>query len=224
VDNHCSETRIKINLEEIIKSEKPVVLELGCGRKKYDFNTDGRIGIDRLDLTNVDIVTDIENGLSYLPDNSVDEIYCKSLLEHIKNFENLMREIVRVLKKSGTYNVFVPHFSNPYYYSDYTHIRFFGLYTFYYFCSDKYQLSRKVPDFYTDIRIKILRQRLKFRSPFKSRHLFKQFLQLVINLHSSVQEFYEENLCYIFPCYGLEVVFTPDSDYSSEKGEQQTKF
>ena len=218
-DNHCSETKIKIDLEKIAKSGKPIVLELGCGKKKCDFNTDGRIGVDKLDLTNVDIVTDIENGLSFLPDNSVEENHCKSLLEHINNFENLMREIVRVLKKSGTCNVFVPHFSNPYYYSDYTHIRFFGLYTFYYFGDEKYQLSRKVPDFYTDIRIKIVRQQLKFRSPFKGRHLFKQILQLVVNLHSSIQEFYEENLCHILPCYGLEIVFTPDSVQHFEKGE-----
>jgi Uncharacterized protein conserved in bacteria len=218
-DNHCGGTKIKIDLEKIAKSGKPLVLELGCGRKRRDSNTDGRVGIDKLDLPNVDIVTDIENGLGFLPENSVDEIHCKSLLEHINNFENLMREVVRVLKKGGVCNVFVPHFSNPYYYFDYTHIRFFGLYTFYYFCDEKYQLSRKVPDFYTDIRIKILRQRLKFRSPFKSRHLFKQFLQLVINSHSSVQEFYEENLCHIFPCYGLEIVFTPDGDYPSEKEE-----
>ena len=44
-----------------------------------------------------------------------------------------MREITRVLKKNGKANIFVPHFSNPYYYSDYTHKRFLGLYTFYYF-------------------------------------------------------------------------------------------
>lgn len=127
------ESNIKINLEQAINSQNPVIIELGCGQKK---KTD-RITIDRVDLPNVDIVADIENGLPFLPDNSVDQIHCRSVLEHIKNFENLMREITRVLKKNGKANIFVPHFSNPYYYSDYTHKRFFGLYTFYYFVETK---------------------------------------------------------------------------------------
>jgi len=197
---------IKIDLEQMINSDKPIILELGCGKTKED----GRIGIDKLDLSNVDIVADIENGLPFLPDNSVDEIHSKSLFEHIDNFENLMKEIVRVLKKGGKACLFVPHFSNPYYYSDYTHKRFFGLYTFHYFVEEKYQLTRKVPNFYTDIRIKIISQRLIFFSPFKSRNLFKKLLGLLFNLRSSIQEFYEENLCYIFPCYYMEIVFTPD--------------
>ena len=130
---------IKIDLEQIINSQNPVVIELGCGKKKRE----GRITVDQIDLPNVDIVADIENGLPFLPDNSVDEIHCRSVLEHIENFENLMREITRVLKKNGKANIFVPHFSNPYYYSDYTHKRFFGLYTFYYFVEAKNQRKRK---------------------------------------------------------------------------------
>ena len=88
---------IKIDLEQIINSPNPVVIELGCGKKKRE----GRITVDQIDLPNVDIVADIENGLPFLPDNSVDEIHCRSVLEHIENFENLMREITRVLKKTA---------------------------------------------------------------------------------------------------------------------------
>ncbi|NQT04147.1 MAG: class I SAM-dependent methyltransferase, partial [Planctomycetes bacterium] len=107
---------IKIDLDNIYKSTEPVIIELGSGPSKKP----GRIGIDHIDLPNVDIVADMEEGLPFLPDDSVDEIYCRSVLEHIQNFEALMREIVRVLKKNGKAHVFVPHFSNPFYYSDYT--------------------------------------------------------------------------------------------------------
>ena len=86
------ESCIRINLEETIKKGNPLILELGCGQKK---KTD-RITIDKVDLPNVDIVADIENGLPFLPDNCVDEIHCRSVLEHIQNFEDLMREIVSV--------------------------------------------------------------------------------------------------------------------------------
>ena len=196
---------IKINLEQIINSQNPVVIELGCGDKKRE----GRVTVDKVDLPNVDIVADIEEGLAFLPDNCVDEIHCRSVLEHIQNFQDLMREMVRVLKKNGRVHLFVPHFSNPYYYSDYTHKRVFGLYTFYYFVDSEHQLKRKVPNFYTDIRINIISQRLVFRSPFWFSRQLKKAVGLLVNCHRSLMEFYEQHLCYICPCYGIEIVFTP---------------
>jgi len=211
------EPSIKIDLEKRIKNEKPIVVELGCGKKKKP----ERITIDKVDLPNVDIVADMEDGLSFLPDNSVDEIHCRSVLEHIQNFENLIREIVRVLKRHGRAYVFVPHFSNPYCYSDYTHKRFFGLYTFYYFVATEKQLKRKVPPFYTNVRIKILSNRLKFRSSFKILNPFKKLFGWFINLHPLLQAYYEENLCYIFPCDGINVVFMQDSS-STMKDPQET--
>jgi ubiquinone/menaquinone biosynthesis C-methylase UbiE len=198
-------TTVKIDLDSLINSGEKIIIELGCGPRKKE----GRIGVDAVDLPGVDIVADLEKGLPFLPDNSVDQIYCRHLLEHIKNFENLMAEIVRVLKRDGTAHIFVPHFSNPHYYSDVTHTRFFGLYSFYYFVDYENQLGRKVPNFYSDIRIKILSQRLIFRSSFKIINPLKKLFGWFVNLHTGFEEYYEENLCYIFPCNGIEIVFTP---------------
>ena len=197
---------IRIDMEEMVRSGRRVAVELGAGRK----HTPDRIHIDKVDLPGVDIVADLEQGLAFLPDRSVDEIHCRSVLEHIENFEGLMAEMVRVLKDDGKAHIFVPHFSNPYYYSDYTHRRFFGLYTFYYFVSPEKQLSRKVPDFYTDTRIEILSQRLVFRSSFRFLKPLKKLIGWFLNLHTGLQQYYEENLCYLFPCHGLELVFGPD--------------
>jgi SAM-dependent methyltransferase len=197
---------MRLDLQEILKSGRPVILELGCGNVKKE----GRIGIDRIDLPNVDIVADLEEGLPFLPDNSVDEIHSKSLLEHVDNLEHLIREIARVLKKGGKNHAFVPHFSNPYYYSDYTHRKFFGLYTFYYFVDAKHQLKRKVPTFYSDNRIIVLSTTLVFTSPFRGIRWAKQMFGRIVNSHPLLQELYEENLCYLVPCYGIHVVFTPD--------------
>lgn len=197
--------KIKIDLEAALKGGGKVILELGSGPSK----TPGRIGIDRLDLPGVDIVADINEGFPYLPDHSVDEIHSKSLFEHIEDLAGFMREIIRVLKKDGRNYLFVPHFSNPYYYSDYTHRRFMGLYTFYYFVDEKYQLYRKVPNFYSDTRIRILSQRLVFQSSFRGVNFLKKVFERFVNLTSWLQEFYEENLCYLIPCYGLKIVFEP---------------
>lgn len=196
---------IKINLDKEIKERDKLIVELGCGQKKKL----GRITIDKIDQPHVDIVADVENGLPFLPDKSADEIYCKSILEHINNFENLLREMLRVLKHNGKAYVFVPHFSNPYYYSDYTHKRFFGLYSFYYFVEPQHQLKRKVPCFYTDIRINIISQKLVFKSPFWFSNQIKKTMGLLFNCHHSIMEYYEQHLCYIFPCYGIEIIFTP---------------
>ncbi len=197
---------IKIDLNRILSGDKPVVLELGCGRRKRA----GAIGVDRIDLPEVDIVADVEEGLDFLPDGCVDEIYVRSFFEHVENFEGLMSEIVRVLKKGGKVFAYVPHFSNPYYYSDPTHKRFFGLYSFYYFVESKYQLKRKVPDYYFDTKIRILSLKLVFDSPFFFGRIIKKIVGAVFNLSRFFQEWYEEDFCYIFPCCGIEVVFTKD--------------
>ena len=73
---------IKIDLDNIIKNHETLTVELGCGQKKKP----GRITVDKVDLPHVDIVADMEQGLGFLPDKSVDEIHCRSVLEHIQNF------------------------------------------------------------------------------------------------------------------------------------------
>lgn len=199
------ESQFKIDVPARLKSGEKIVLDLGCGPNKKE----GRIGIDRLDLPGVDIVADINEGFPYFSDHSIDEIHSKSLFEHVENLEFFMREIVRVLKKTGKNYLFVPHFSNPYYYSDYTHTKFMGLYTFYYFADEKHQLRRKVPNFYTEVRIRVVSQRLIFQSAFRGLNFIKKLFEKLVNLNSAMQEFYEENLCYFIPCYGMEIVFEP---------------
>ena len=179
----------KIELDEILKKDK-LIIELGCGPNKKA----GRIGIDILDLEGVDIVADLETGLAFFPDNSVDEIHSKSLLEHVDNLGALMKEIWRVLKPDGIKVLFVPHFSSPYYYSDYTHQRFFGLYTFQYFNKDQSMFKRQVPSFYHDYGFKTVSIKLDFNSNWFFRKRFKRLVQFIVSLNSYTMEFYEENL------------------------------
>ncbi len=171
----------------------------------------GAIGIDHIALPSVDIVADIEHGLPFLADDSVDIVIADSILEHVDKFSDLMREIHRVLRSGGELRVKVPHFSNPYYYSDYTHVRFFGLYTFDYFVNrDRQRMKRIVPDYYSDFRFEIKSRRLFFYSPFRwRRRLLRNPLNALVNLNRWTQEFYEENLCWLFSCYMLEFSLAP---------------
>ncbi len=198
----------RLDIEEALAAGSPVSLDLGCGASKAE----GRICIDHLDMPNVDIVADLEQGLPFLPDNSVDSIHSKSLLEHIDNFDVLMKDIWRVLKPEGRKHLFVPHFSNPYYYSDSTHRRFFGLYSFEYFSGSQSRYKRKVPSFYHEYGFVTERLRLVFTSPWRTRKLLKRTAQRIFNLNGWLQEFYEENLCYMIPCSGIEAVLRPEKD------------
>jgi len=196
----------RIDIEELLKNQRPIVLDLGCGSHRIP----DRISIDRLDMPHVDIVADLEEGLPFFPENSVDTIYSRSLLEHIKNLDVLMRDIWRVLKPQGRKHLYVPHFSNPYYYSDPTHQRFFGLYSFEYFSKSQTRFKRDVPSFYQEYGFRTESLTLVFDSPWLTRKVGKRMAQILFNLNPWCQEIYEENFCYLIPCYGIQATLRPE--------------
>jgi len=189
--------------EKIQKNER-IVIELGCGPNKKE----GAIGVDKFQGEAVDIIADIEKGLPFLPDNSVDELFSRHLLEHIENLELLIREIHRVMKPGGIHRAIVPHFSNPYFYSDYTHRRFFGLYTFDYFADEETKLKRKVPNFYNDLRFHITRRYLRFHSTHPFCNFRRSLISKWVNRSSHAQERYEESYCYLYPCQEIHYEMT----------------
>lgn len=194
-------TNIRINLQERLSSNGKITVVLGAGKKAYP----NSIAIDKLDLPNIDIVTNLERGLSFLPDNSVDEIQSTSFFEHITNFDQLMIDIYRVLKPNGIINLFVPHFSNPYFYSDPTHVRHFGYYTFYYYSKKQEKLFRKVPTFYNNCDFNITSTKFIFISIYPIISRLKRIFGAICNSSVRLQEFYEGHLTNICWCYGIEV-------------------
>jgi ubiquinone/menaquinone biosynthesis C-methylase UbiE len=181
-------------LHQKLQQSGPIIIELGCG----PYKAPGSIGIDRLPLDNVDFVVDLEQGLPFLPDHSVDEVHSRHFLEHVGAFEFLMREVHRVLKPGGKQIAAVPHFSNPHYYSNFTPRRFFGIYSFDYFNKPEHQPRRKVPAYYVDFNFQVMKRRLVFKSLFPIQHKIKQVLQWIFNLNSYFQERLKENFCNSF--------------------------
>jgi ubiquinone/menaquinone biosynthesis C-methylase UbiE len=192
----------KKNLLEKIEELQCVVLELGCGSQKRIREA---IGIDAINYDCVDIVGDVYEVLAKFPENSVKAIYSYHFFEHVIDLSLLMDEIARVLKEEGVIEVIVPHFSNPYFYSDYTHKNFFGLYSFSYFAKE-FIFQRKTPNYERIIEFELCHVNLCFKSsrPFYVRHGIKLVLGKLFNLNTYMKEFYEENLCYIFPCYEIK--------------------
>jgi ubiquinone/menaquinone biosynthesis C-methylase UbiE len=187
----------------------PVVLDLGCGPNKRHENW---VGIDQTNYHCVDLQGDIFDVLEKIEDGSVDHIYSSHFFEHIDDVSRLVKEITRILKVGGSIKVIVPHFSNPYFFSDYTHKTFFGLYSFSYFARDEiYQ--RRVP-MYFDLsdRLALKDVKLVFKStrPFYFRYAIKKFFEKIFNSTRYMQELYEENLSNFVSCY--EIHFSLEKD------------
>lgn len=183
-----------------LKNSGYVILELGCGNSKRFPDS---IGIDFVDSLAVDIVADMNQGLGFIPDHSVDLVYSSHFLEHLDDLGFIMGEIFRVLKKEGKMTGLVPHFSNPYYYSDFTHKTPFGLYTFSYFTNQQ-PFRRKVPGFYNSIDFRINKIRIVFYSPFKWINVYRKLFSIVFNSSRFMLEMYEAIFSSVISAHEIE--------------------
>ena len=191
-------------LERACEPGARLEIELGCGDRKRHSEA---IGIDLLDLPGVDIVGDVAQVLAALPKGCVQRVWSYHFLEHVEDVAIIMRELGRVCAPDAIVELTVPHFSNPYYFSDPTHRRSFGLYTMCYFCND-YLFSRRVPRYGLIPEFELRGVDLVFKSPPRRylRYGIKKMLQTIINSCRWMQEFYEEILCFMLPCYEVRYV------------------
>lgn len=95
-------------------------LHLGCG-KKYK---EGYINIDNNRKIKADLYHDLTEPFPFA-DNSVDEILCINVLEHIPHPLNLLRECHRILKPGSKLIFRVPLANTLTAYCDLTHVNFF---------------------------------------------------------------------------------------------------
>ena len=130
----------------------------------------GFYALDQPELEGIDIVADLNQPLDLLPRPG-------AMIEFI-----------------------VPHFSDPYAYSDPTHVRFFGLYTMSYFVDPEKQPHRhKVPAFYTAIRFEIESVYLAFYRFHLLDRLFVPLIRYAVNMSAWTQNAYERRLSWLFP-------------------------
>jgi hypothetical protein len=81
-------------IEQLIKEEKPIKINLACGQQKQE----GFVGIDKVKTDATDIVLDLEQYPWPIPDNCVDELTCSHYVEHVKDLPSFMDEIHRIMK------------------------------------------------------------------------------------------------------------------------------
>jgi ubiquinone/menaquinone biosynthesis C-methylase UbiE len=195
-----------MSLQQILDRKQsvgePVQLELGCGDRKRHQQA---IGIDLLDYEGVDVVGDVLEVLKQIPAGCVDAVFSYHFIEHVDSIEALLDELARVVKADGVVEFVAPHFSNPYFYSDPTHRTFFGLYTLCYL-SHSTLFTRTVPTYRKKLCFELLSVDLGFKShrTFVLRYAIKYLLGKVFNSCRYMKELYEENFCYLVPCYEIK--------------------
>jgi len=91
------------------KSDKNL-LDIGYG-DKYFMNTFVYINIEGIDkiyqLRNPELNQDVEKGIDY-PDNYFDYVTMLAVIEHLNNYDKVLNEIYRVLKKEGLLIITTP--------------------------------------------------------------------------------------------------------------------
>ena len=111
---------IKIFYNENI-FDKKYVLDLGEGDRSFIKVLDNK----KFKVKGYDIDTvNFEKDKIPEKDNSIDIIFCNSVIEHVSNISNFLSEIYRILKKDGILIIITPNFTYDYknFYDDPTHI------------------------------------------------------------------------------------------------------
>jgi len=103
-------------------------LNLGCG----DDYREGWVNIDINPDVKADIHRDLNKGLPF-DDNSVDEVWCSHLLEHLDDMIFAMEEIYRVMKPNAPITIRFPYCNSPSAWNDPTHKRALNPNTFKWF-------------------------------------------------------------------------------------------
>lgn len=183
----------------VLGTRTTLELELGCGAYKKHATA---IGIDAIESPGVDLVGDVYEALALFADGTVDAVYSYHFAEHLDDVARLVVEVKRVLKPGGLMRTVVPHFSNPYFYSDYTHRSAFGLYTFSYLAEDGL-FRRRVHPYVETAGMVLSDVELVFKAtrPFYFRHALRRGLGLFVNMSRLTQELYEAGWAFWFPCY-----------------------
>lgn len=203
---------INPKVEQDIAAGRGLRLHLGSGLQRRE----GFYNVDRVALPGVDIVADLNEPLAALPGNCVTEVYSRHVLEHVQQFLSLLAELHRVARSEARLDFIVPHFSNPRFYSDPTHVRFFGLYSFYYFCDEADQPARKVPSFYAPQRFQVESVRFHLMKESLLDRAVHAVLEPLVNRSHAWRDWYERRMCRWFPISSVRYVVRPKKAASVE--------
>lgn len=131
----------------------PRRLNLGCGlRHRPD-----AVNIDLRPQVQPDLVWDLDRHPYPLPDAHFEYAYALDVVEHLDDVPGFMAEVHRLLAPGGVVEITTPHFSCANSFTDPTHRRHLGYFSFDYFTADGEW------NFYSPHRFEIVERLLVFR-------------------------------------------------------------
>jgi SAM-dependent methyltransferase len=174
-------------------------LHLGCGRVILP----GYVNLDLVKIPGIDVVADLEARLPFR-DGVFDEIFTSHVLEHVRDLIPLLGEMARICRPGAILRIEVPHLSFFGAYTDPTHKRFFGYFSFDYFTPEG------TYNFYSNLRFRIRKREIRFYWIKNEKRVIKS--RVISGLINAFPLFYERFFCWMLPAnelaFELEVVKT----------------
>jgi len=177
-------------------------LNLGSGSDIKE----GWINVNIVPLPGVDVVHDIEKLPLPFADNSVSEVLCRDILEHVE-YLPVLKDIHRILAPGGRVHIRVPHFTSRNNFTDPTHKKRFAVTTFDYFAKDTYIWNRRRGEFYFEYAFSRLEDlRINFDKKSSRFFLYNRLVEKYVNSSARRREVYEmSGFCYLFPASDITV-------------------
>ena len=138
-------------------------LNLGCGSDIREECVNQDIAL----LPGVDVVYDLSRYPYPFRDNSFDEIYALSVLEHLPDLVATMNELHRICAPQAVVHVRVPFWNSEVAAADPTHVRAFSERTFLFF--DPRSVHCRLRHYYADARFLVESVRFRVNVPFVNR-------------------------------------------------------
>lgn len=178
-------------------SAEPQRLAIGCGH-------DVRAGWTNLDiaaLPGVDVVHDLDNLPLPFPDGKFDFVEAIDILEHVREFPDVMRELHRIMAPGGRVHIEGPHFTSSTWCTDPTHRRAFAINTFEFFAAG----SLHDRDYYFDFAFaEVAVRRIGFQRVWYLP--WNAPMEWLVNRHRKLQGFYESSgWSRLFPAHKIVI-------------------
>jgi predicted SAM-dependent methyltransferase len=135
------------------KEDKSIRLNIGSG---LDYR-EGWINLDCSRFTKnmkLDVDHDLNTFPYPFPDNSVDEVHMRHILEHLEEQDKVLAEIFRILKPGGKLNLIYPFWNNIDV-GGFGHTHVYNQYFINYFINTK-ERTKKMNREYSDVRFNLV--------------------------------------------------------------------
>jgi len=173
------------------------ILDVGCGATKIS----GSLGIDHLNLANVDIIHDLNSFPWPVESNQFDKIIFAHSISHLGDIGRIMEECNRILKIGGLIEIVAPHYSSDNFNTDPTHKIHLGSRSMNYYVNNvifKYHyLKSEIKFDLEDVNLSFRECITSWRDEVKFNPYRLIGIECLVNKNKRI---YEKFFCWIFPC------------------------